>query len=70
MLADSNRPAQSAPHQIEKTVTTRPHVHIPELARDDLLNESNDLESWEPRVSSLFEWVGLASLGSQRYAFT
>ncbi|TFK83875.1 hypothetical protein K466DRAFT_589374 [Polyporus arcularius HHB13444] len=66
---DSNRPAQSAPHQIEKTVFTRPHVHIPELARDDLLNESNrldDLESWEDRVSSLFEWVGLASLGSQR----
>ena len=71
---DTGLPPNCVSHPLETTVHTRPHTHIPILKRDHLLIERtpNDdasyvVEDWHDRVSSLFEWVGMAALGSQRY---
>lgn len=69
---DVHLPLNTTSHQLERTVHTRPNTHIPTLNKASLLIDSNtntpeDFEDWEERVSSIFEWVGMAALGSQRY---
>lgn len=47
----------------------RAHAHIPTLRREDLVfreDEKHLTEDWEECVPALFEWVGMAGLGSQR----
>ncbi|RPD59019.1 hypothetical protein L227DRAFT_504442 [Lentinus tigrinus ALCF2SS1-6] len=66
---ESNLPPKSTAHEPKKVMITRSNVHIPDVKEADLLNQSSlpeDVEDWDERVSSLFEWVGLASLDSQR----
>ncbi|KAI1791785.1 ribonuclease P 40kDa subunit-domain-containing protein [Ganoderma leucocontextum] len=51
------------------STSQRAHTHIPTLRREDLVlrDDQKDLtEDWEESVSTLFEWVGMAGLGSQR----
>ena len=58
----------SVAHVSEAKVTSRPNVHIPDITLEDLreAGRPEDIEEWEQRVTSLFEWIGLAGLGSQR----
>ncbi|KAI0738501.1 ribonuclease P 40kDa subunit-domain-containing protein [Daedaleopsis nitida] len=65
----SDLPVNSVEHRLERSERTRANVHIPVLKPSDLVlagSEKEDVEEWEEKVSSLFEWVGMASLGSQR----
>ncbi|KAI0730763.1 ribonuclease P 40kDa subunit-domain-containing protein [Earliella scabrosa] len=70
--SDTNLPPNCVSHPLEATVHTWPHAHIPVLKREDLRTPNDDassdidIEDWHDRVSSLFEWVGMAALGSQR----
>ncbi|KAI0794451.1 hypothetical protein C8Q74DRAFT_1365901 [Fomes fomentarius] len=71
LSSDVDLPLNTTIHQLERTVQTRPNTHIPTLNKASLLIDSNtntpeDIEDWEERVSSIFEWVGMAALGSQR----
>ena len=61
-------PTSSVAHVSEAKVTSRPNVHIPDITLEDLreAGRPEDIEEWEQRVTSLFEWIGLAGLGSQR----
>ncbi|EJF57206.1 hypothetical protein DICSQDRAFT_149928 [Dichomitus squalens LYAD-421 SS1] len=47
----------------------RTNTYIPNVTADTLMLQENDedpLEDWEESVSEMFEWVGMAALGSQR----
>ena len=45
-------------------------VHVPdvELRRFPEREAEDDIEDWNEEIHSLFEWVGMACLGAQRYA--
>jgi len=46
------------------------HVPVPELSKypEPKGKNTEELEDWNMRTAALFEWVGMASLGAQRYA--
>lgn len=62
----------SVAKKLVMNVLQRAHVHIPTLRRENLTlrDDQKDpdlIEDWEESVSALFEWIGMAALGSQRY---
>ncbi|KAI0349558.1 hypothetical protein OH77DRAFT_1490615 [Trametes cingulata] len=63
-------PSGSTHNELTRTTQRRQNVHIPLPQRDIILSQcsqSGDVaEDWEERVSSLFEWIGMACLGSPR----
>ncbi|KAI0738497.1 ribonuclease P 40kDa subunit-domain-containing protein [Daedaleopsis nitida] len=62
----SDLPVNTVEHRLERSEKTRANVHIPVYKPSDLVLAGSEKEEWEEKVSSLFEWVGMASLGSQR----
>ena len=64
--ADYDLPSDSMSRPVEKTIRKAANVHIPDLERQRLSFDSCDQEGWEEPTSSLFEWVGMAVLGSPR----
>ena len=46
------------------------NVHIPKPDLSPRPKDANAAEEWDENVAELFEWVGLACLGSERYAIT
>ncbi len=55
----------SEPRTVKPAMRSIPNVYITPARLPPV-----DEEDWEDEVEALFEWVGLASLGSQRSAFT
>lgn len=62
------QPGTSESHE---TVIVQPHIcrstdiHVPVPALAPLPEEST--EDWDERIGELFEWVGMACLGAQRF---
>lgn len=47
-------------------------IHVPKFEGETLLRPSGDItaedvEDWHTEIAELFEWVGLACIGSDRY---
>lgn len=43
-----------------------------DLSQDEKITDPDDsdaLEDWNERASSLFEWIGMVNIGAQRYVF-
>ncbi|KAI0820748.1 ribonuclease P 40kDa subunit-domain-containing protein [Trametes gibbosa] len=60
----------SARYELVRSVRIQESVHIPDIQRDSVVLpgncEGDRVDEWEDYISSLFEWVGMASLGSPR----
>ncbi|TFK48568.1 hypothetical protein OE88DRAFT_1727809 [Heliocybe sulcata] len=66
-LAEHKLGQPHAIHPVRASVNRRLEVHIPRSSIPDRPSKDKDaLEDWEEEISELFEWVGLACLGSQR----
>ena len=61
---------QSDVMNIEAQVQKIRDIHVPdiELRRFPEKEAEDDIEDWNDEIHSLFEWVGMACLGAQRYA--
>ncbi|KAM5536652.1 hypothetical protein V8D89_009747 [Ganoderma adspersum] len=67
--ADGAAHTSSLAKRLVMSTSHSAHTHVPTLRREDLVfrDDKKDLtENWEESVSALFEWVGMAGLGSQR----
>ncbi|KAI0629344.1 ribonuclease P 40kDa subunit-domain-containing protein, partial [Trametes polyzona] len=57
-------------HEVLTTVTRRLNVHVPDIQRGIFIHNpgkgGDTTDDWEESASALFEWVGMASLGSPR----
>ncbi|EIW58568.1 uncharacterized protein TRAVEDRAFT_168163 [Trametes versicolor FP-101664 SS1] len=54
-------------HEMSRTIRKFDRVRIPDVRRDVILSHANDAaDEWEENISALFEWAGMASLGSPR----
>ena len=62
----------TAPYKGAATHGVKPHaslltdVYVPEPVLRPLPASAEDKEDWDEEYSELFEWVGMACLGSQR----
>lgn len=56
----------SVEHVVKPAVSRTAHVHVPEPVLRSCPNSEDDLEDWNDDMSTLFEWVAMACLGSQR----
>lgn len=45
------------------------HPSYSASAKDDELAAADALEDWEANMGEVFEWVGMAGLGAQRFVF-
>ncbi|KAI0372624.1 hypothetical protein BV20DRAFT_963655 [Pilatotrama ljubarskyi] len=63
-------PFGSTLHQLSRTAARRENVYMPHPQRNIIVSQCGQhgdaAEDWEESVSSLFEWIGLACLGSPR----
>ena len=64
----TNGESESVVHVVQPVTRIARNVHLPppQLPQSPPL----DKEDWEEEVSTYFEWVGLATLGSQRYVLS
>ena len=68
---DAATHAGSAPQTLRASITRQTNIRIPILNAGALvsgINQKDQSEEWEESISDLFEWVGMAGLGSQRSA--
>lgn len=57
----------SVRHELTRNMRKMDSVCIPDVRRDVILDQGGDAsDEWEEHISALFEWAGLASLGSPR----
>ncbi len=54
-------------HIVQPVVRQMKTIHLPVPMISPRPTSLDLVEEWEEEVSSLFEWVGMACLGSQRY---
>ena len=55
--------------KVQPTVTNLENIHTPSGPLPQLMSKAEDEERWNEDVSTVFEWVGMAFLGSQRCAW-
>ncbi|OJT11654.1 hypothetical protein TRAPUB_11827 [Trametes pubescens] len=54
-------------HEVTRTTRKMDGVRIPDIRRDVILHQGGGAaDEWEENISTLFEWAGMASLGSPR----
>ncbi|KAH9852600.1 ribonuclease P 40kDa subunit-domain-containing protein [Lenzites betulinus] len=68
---DESHPVPGSKRQeLARTLRTQENVHIPDMHGDSMISpssrENDGADEWEENASTLFEWVGMACLGSPR----
>jgi ribonuclease P/MRP protein subunit RPP40 len=58
-------------HEVKSQTRKSPSIHIPvpssTWASWPLRSDSDKTNEWDESITALFEWVGMACLGAQRY---
>ncbi|KAI0339594.1 hypothetical protein BDW22DRAFT_1361159 [Trametopsis cervina] len=63
-MSDSHEAGQV--HIMQPTVRIMQHIYVPVVSITQRPSSADEREDWVDEMSALFEWVGMACLGSQR----